>query len=322
MTRSNRPRVQTTRTRPIPAATRRSRDEVAADRPGGARGLAIRLGRDLRALATPSGLAGAAVESVWMAAHVAMYPMGILRERRGSVERYNFEGLTPRQRSLMVTNVDAATTPILLVHGMLDNRAIFAVLIRRLRSHGFSRVVTLNYSPITNDIRSAAEGLAAAVEELVAQTGYERIHIVGHSLGGLIARYYVQELGGDERVHTLVTLGTPHHGSLAAHVIPAQLGRQLRPGSDLFEELDAPAPGNRTRFLAFWSDIDQLVVPHDNARLSHPDLTVRNELVHGVGHLSLPINGDVVQRVSEALSELNSDGSTLQAGVTALHAEQ
>ena len=51
----------------------------------------------------------------------------------------------------------------------------------------------------------------------------------------------------------------------------------------------------------------------------HPDLTVRNEAVHGVGHLSLPINGDVVQRVSAALSELNSDGSTLSAGVTPLH---
>ncbi|MFI7588226.1 lipase family alpha/beta hydrolase [Spongisporangium articulatum] len=284
------------------------------------RGIAVRLGRDLRALATPRGLRGAATESVWLAAHLAMYPMGILRERGSHVERYNFEGLTPRQRSLMINNTDAATTPILLVHGMLDNRAIFALLIRRLRAFGFTRVVTLNYSPITNDIRAAAEGLAAAVEELVGETGYERIHIVGHSLGGLIARYYVQRLGGDERVHTLVTLGTPHHGSLAAHVIPANLGRQLRPGSDLFEELDEPARGCRTRFLAFWSDIDQLVVPHDNARLNHRDLTVRNELVHGVGHLSLPINGDVVQRVSQALSELNTDGTTLSAGVTSLHA--
>ena len=129
----------------------------------------------------------------------------------------------------------------------------------------------------------------------------------------------MQRLGGHERVHTLVTLGTPHHGSLAAHLVPANLGRQLRPGSDLFTELDGPAPQCRTRFLVFHSDIDQLVVPHDNARLAHPDLTVRNEPVHGVGHLSLPISGDVVQRVAEALSELNSDGSTLSAGVTPLH---
>jgi hypothetical protein len=171
---------------------------------------------------------------------------------------------------------------------------------------------------VTNDIRAAAEGLAAEVEAIVARTGYERIHIVGHSLGGLIARYYVQRLGGDERVHTLVTLGTPHHGSLAAHLVPVQLGRQLRPHSDLIDELDSPAPGCRTRFVAIWSDIDQLVVPHDNAKLMHPDLDVRNEVARGVGHLSLPISGQVVQRVSQVLSELNSDGTTQRSNVLTL----
>jgi triacylglycerol lipase len=282
------------------------------------RDVAVRLGRDLKALATPGGVRGAVVETAWIAAHFVMYPLGILRERPRDVERYGYEDLTLRQRSLVINNVQAAGTPILLVHGMIDNRAIFTVLTRRLRGHGFERVVTLNYSPVTNDIRAAAEGLSAQVEELVAKTGYERIHIVGHSLGGLIARYYVQCLGGDQRVHTLVTLGTPHHGTLAAHLVPVQLGRQLRPSSDLFAELDRPAPGCRTRFVAFWSDIDQLVVPHDNSRLRHPDLITDNELAHGVGHLSMPINARIVQRVSQVLGELNCDGSSLSAGVVPL----
>jgi triacylglycerol lipase len=258
------------------------------------------------------------VETAWVAAHFVIYPLGILRERPRDVERYGYQQLTLRQRSLVINNVQAAGTPILLVHGMIDNRAIFTVLTRRLRAHGFERVVTLNYSPVTNDIRAAAEGLSAQVEELVARTGYERIHIVGHSLGGLIARYYVQRLGGDERVHTLVTLGTPHHGTLAAHLVPVQLGRQLRPSSDLFAELDLPAPGCRTRFVAFWSDIDQLVVPHNNSRLRHPDLITDNVKAHGVGHLSMPISIPIVQRVTQVLGELNSDGSSLSAGVVPL----
>jgi pimeloyl-ACP methyl ester carboxylesterase len=258
------------------------------------------------------------VETAWVAAHLALYPLGILRERQSGVERYGYDHLTLRQRSFVASNVQAAGTPILLIHGMIDNRAIFTVLTRKLRAHGFERVITLNYSPVTNDIRAAAEGLSAQVEELVAKTGYERIHIVGHSLGGLIARYYVQRLGGDERVHTLVTLGTPHHGSLAAHLVPVQLGRQLRPSSGLFAELDLPAPGCRTRFVAFWSDIDQLVVPHGNSQLRHPDLTIDNELAHGVGHLSMPINARIMQRVAQVLGELNSDGSSLSAGVVPL----
>ena len=102
----------------------------------------------------------------------------------------------------------------------------------------------MNYSPLTTDVRAAAAQLAEEVEELVAETGYERIHVVGHSLGGLIARYYVTRLGGDERVHTLVTLGTPHGGTYtrvrrADHADAAR----LRPGSGLMRELDRPGAG-------------------------------------------------------------------------------
>ncbi len=273
----------------------------------GARNLTVRLARDVRALATPAGLYGAVVEAAWVAAHLAMYPLGVRRERPAGAP-YGLEHLTLRQRSLLISRPEAAGTPILLVHGMIDNRAIFTVLTPKLRAYGFERVSSLNYSPVTNDIRSAAAGLGAEVERLVERTGYERIHIVGHSLGGLIARYYVQRLGGDQRVRTLVTLGAPHHGTLAAHLVPVRLGRQLRPGSDLFTELDRPAPGCRTRFAVFWSDIDQLVVPHDNAALHHPDLIVQNEPVHGVGHMSLPVNPRIAQQVAELLGESTPGG--------------
>jgi triacylglycerol lipase len=276
------------------------------------------LAGDLRALLTPHGLRGAALEAAWSSAHLAMYPWGLLREQPRDREIYHLGGLGPEQRGLVVGNVEAAGTPILLIHGMVDNRAIFTVLRRRLRGRGFGRVVAPNYSPMTSDIRTAARDLSGAVEELVARTGYERIHMVGHSLGGLIARYYVQRLGGDDRVHTLVTLGTPHEGTLAARLLPLRLGRQLAPGSDLFTELALPAVGCRTRFVAYWSDLDQLVLPHENGRLEHPDLAVRNVLVRGRGHMSIPIDGDVVHGITTLLSQLDADGSTLQAGVTSL----
>ena len=53
----------------------------------------------------------------------------------------------------------------------------------------------------------------------MANSGYERIHVIGHRLGGLIARYFVQRLGGDAQVHTLVTLGTPHQGTQLARPV-------------------------------------------------------------------------------------------------------
>jgi hypothetical protein len=144
--------------------------------------------------------------------------------------------------------------------------------------------------------------------------------VVGHSLGGLIARYYVTRLGGDKRVHTLVTLGTPHHGTYNAYAWPSRLCRQLRPDSTLMRELDQPVAQCRTRFLVYWSDLDQMVFPQRHASLRHDDLHVRNVGLRGVGHMSLPIVGTVVHGISTALAHLGTDGSTLTAGVTALAA--
>jgi hypothetical protein len=273
---------------------------------------------DVRPLLTPAGVRGAVIESLWMSAHLAIYPLGLLRERAEPGERYALEGLGPRQRGLAVRDIEAAGTPILLVHGMVDNRSIFTLLRLGLRRRGFGRVTSMNYSPFTADVRIAAAQLAEEVEALVAETGYERIHVVGHSMGGLIARYYVTRLGGDERVHTLVTLGTPHQGTYTAYGWHTQLTRQLRPGSGLMRELDRPVPQCRTRFLVYWSDLDQMVFPQRNAALTHPDLSVRNIDLHGVGHMSLPILGSVVHGISTTLAHLDSEGHTLTPGVTEL----
>jgi pimeloyl-ACP methyl ester carboxylesterase len=129
--------------------------------------------------------------------------------------------------------------------------------------------------------------------------------VIGHSLGGLIARYYIKRLGGHERVHTCVTLGTPHQGTVAARLFPWPLIKQVRPDSELMAELAEPAPECRTRFVAFYSDVDQLIVPQRRARIRHPDLMATNVRVRGVGHLSLPFHGDVVHQITAALAHLD-----------------
>ena len=275
----------------------------------------------VRALLSPAGLRGAALEAAWSAAHLALYPLGLVEERaRQEVGRFTLGDLPPVQRGLVIGDVEAAGTPILLVHGMVDNRSIFALLRRGLRRRGFGRVLALNYSPLSDDVRAVAERLGELVESVCADTGYERIHVVGHSMGGLVARYYVQQLGGDARVHTVVTLGTPHDGTTVAHLFPHPLLRQLRPGSDLLTELEAPSPGCRTRFVAVWSDLDQLLSPRTSGILQHPDLVARNVFVRGVGHMSLPVDGRVVHEICTTLAHLDVDGTTLAAGVTPLAA--
>jgi triacylglycerol lipase len=273
----------------------------------GARALPASVPRAMRSADVPATVRSAVVEAAWLSAHVALYPWSTRRERASlQMLPLSVSELSLVQRSLYVSDVEAAGTPIVLVHGIVDNRSIFTLLRRALRRRGFRHVYAFGYGVFASDLRTVAEELGAYIEQLCEEQGTEQVHLVGHSLGGLVARYYVQRRGGDARVHTLVTLGTPHGGTLPARLVPHPLLRQLRPNSDLIVELAEPAPGCRTRFVSFWSDLDPVVVPRTSARVEHPDLDARNVLVRGVGHSSLLVDGRVVHELVSTLAVLGA----------------
>src|SRR3954453_20509542 len=159
------------------------------------RGVLASVGDVVEALLTPTGLAGAALEATWMGLHLGLYPLGLLGSRASDRRQgYRLGHLPPSQRGLAIRNVEAAETPILLVHGMVDNRSIFTVLRRGLVRRGFGRIETINYSIFTGlrrglvrrgfgrietinysiftaDVRAAAADLGAEVERIVEETG-------------------------------------------------------------------------------------------------------------------------------------------------------
>ncbi|WP_164720936.1 alpha/beta fold hydrolase [Streptomyces sp. W1SF4] len=236
---------------------------------------------------TGAALRAAVLEAAVLAGHLLLYPTGMREERPPDLPAARTPGQPP---------------PVLLLHGFTDNRSVFVLLRRALGAGGRRRVETYNHSPFTRDLRRTARHLARRVEELCERSGQERVDLVGHSLGGLVARYYVQRLGGDARVRTLVTLGTPHGGTRIAPFMDAHpLVRQMRPGSEVMAELGAPAPGCRTRFVAFWSEFDALMAPTGTARIEHPDLDATNVQVTGIGHLALPVHPTVVTAVRRTL---------------------
>ncbi|MFH9659334.1 esterase/lipase family protein [Streptomyces sp. NPDC017248] len=238
-------------------------------------------------------LRATALEAAILAGHLLLYPTGLIQEHRSA-------HLPAGDGTARLP--DRSGPPVVLLHGFIDNRSVFVLLRRALAQHGRQRVESLNYSPLTCDIRIAAELLGRHIEEICERTGSPRVDIVGHSLGGLIARYYVQCLGGDLRVRTLVTLGTPHSGTRVAPLADAHpIVRQMRPGSPVIEELARPAPGCRTRFVSFWSDLDSLMVPLETACLEHPDLDAHNVRMSGIGHLALPVHPAVAAGIREAL---------------------
>ncbi|MCX5273242.1 esterase/lipase family protein [Streptomyces virginiae] len=241
-------------------------------------GLSVPMSMPLSGAALRAG----ALEVMVFGGHLLLYPTGVCQEK--------------------VTDRPPTTRPpVLLLHGFTDNRSVF-VLLRRTLGAGGRHVEAYNYSPFTLDLRVTARHLARRVEELCERTGQERVDLVGHSLGGLVGRYYVQRLGGDRRVRTLVTLGTPHSGTRVAPFMDAHpLIRQIRPDSEVITELAAPAPGCATRCVAFWSEFDAIMIPVATARIEHPDLCVENVQVTGIGHLALAAHPAVIAAVRRTL---------------------
>lgn len=266
-------------------------------------------GSAIRDATSPGALAGAAAEAAWVGSHLVTYPLGVATGQLRPIRRedkYRTDDLPPRERGLLATEMTATSTPVLLVHGIGDHRSIFTGLATALRRSGFAVVHVVDFhllTTLTGNVAKAAAHLGRQIDRIRAETGQDRVHLVAHSLGGLIARYYVQRQGGHDRVDTMITLGTPHQGTLAAYLMPTPASWQFRPGSDLLTELAQPVPTCRTRFVAIWSDLDEAVVPRHHARLDHPDLPTQNHRLRNVGHLSLPADPQTHHLVITALTQ-------------------
>jgi triacylglycerol lipase len=119
-----------------------------------------------------------------------------------------------------------------------------------------------------------------------------RIHLVGHSVGGLVIRWYVQELGRDERVVQTISLGSPFSGTAHARYFPTQVGRDIVPGSRILTRLSAGArAGERVPHLSITATHDSIVpsgaVLAAGARLS----------IDGCGHNGLIYHAGVAREI-------------------------
>jgi pimeloyl-ACP methyl ester carboxylesterase len=182
--------------------------------------------------------------------------------------------------------------PVIVLHGYAMNRANFALLARRLAAAGLGPVYGFEYWTLGRVAR-ASHQLADFVAEVRAQTGAAQVDVIGHSMGGVVARYYVAFGGGDGVVAHLVTLGSPHLGSDLSALGLGHARRELVAGSHLLERLAVAPPPAHTRVTSIWSRADELV---PGARQT-PLAGAETILVDDIGHVGLLASGRVAHAI-------------------------
>lgn len=198
---------------------------------------------------------------------------------------------------------DGARPPLLLVHGYGCSRAVWWYLRRRLQAAGWT-VATINLEPIYTSIDAYLDPLAARIDAVLSATGAERLILVGHSMGGLVARAYLQRFG-ESRVAALLTLGTPHQGSRLAYLGYGENARQMQPGSPWLQALARPQVATRL----IYSRHDNYVTPQSNLTLPG----IPGQALDGLGHLAMLFSPRVVQTVLAVLVTLSAPRAAADA---------
>ena len=203
--------------------------------------------------------------------------------------------------------------PVILLHGYLMNRTNWLWLGSTLARRGIGPLFGLSYLSSAGTERAACK-LARFVEQVCAREGAESVDIVAHSMGGLVARRYIEHMDGGRRVRRLVTIATPHRGTAWSRVALGVARRDLCPPAG-----DAAAHCGRAPdgvlYTSIWSRCDNLVIPPESAQLTpwppeagtstgesaagdHLDDVVFDDL----GHLSLLVSPRVADAVATRLA--------------------
>ena len=120
--------------------------------------------------------------------------------------------------------VQCKARPIVLLHGFAAHSRVLLPLERYLRKSLKRPVVRIALGPGFGSIRELAQHVHDQLDSILPETYLDSadnsadnyVDIVGHSMGGLVASYLLKRIDRGRRIRRVVTLGTPHQGTLTA----------------------------------------------------------------------------------------------------------
>jgi len=150
---------------------------------------------------------------------------------------------------------------VVLVHGFLETGSSFRTLKKRLEQQNIQCLIP-KLRP--SDGRGGLEGLAQRLKEDI-DTAYgtdQPISIIAFSMGGLVSRYYLQNLDGAARCDKLFTISSPHQGTGAAWCYPSKGAEQMRPGSQFLTDLsNTQSKLGDMPLVSYRTPLDLIILP-------------------------------------------------------------
>lgn len=191
------------------------------------------------------------------------------------------------------TEVAASEQVVVFLHGLFATAGVLRPMRRRVGRHDGVHTATLTYPPGPG-LDAISDRLRALCDQL---PGDARVHLVGHSLGGIAARFYAVT-AGDPRVVSTVALGSPFGGIRGASLLGFAGARDLDPDS---------LPLRRIRLHAHARGEDERQVPHLSI-VAGADAFVRSPASHvlagaesvvleGRGHNTLLFDREAIRLV-------------------------
>ncbi|WP_353946883.1 alpha/beta fold hydrolase [Streptomyces sp. HUAS MG91] len=164
----------------------------------------------------------------------------------------------------------STSTPVVFVHGYTGSASNWVTAMSVFRANGWSssNLFAYEYNSYGNNITNA-QGLAAYVNTVKAQTGASKVAIVNHSMGGLVSQYYLKVLGGNTSVSHLASIAGANHGTTyASACLVYTTCQQMYPGSSFISQISSgdETPGS-TKYATWYSACDGVIIPYTSTRL-------------------------------------------------------
>ncbi len=196
--------------------------------------------------------------------------------------------LMPRDLASIVPDARPGDDVVVLVHGFFASAGVFRPLRGRLERETGARVATFTHTPGIG-IRRIARQLAELIDHVPLGA---RITVVGHSLGGVVARWYVQEMDGHARVSRTISLASPFRGVNVPQVL---VGADVHEQSELLKRVRDRAHLYGVPHTSVVAASDAVVVGVDTASLGFGDVVV----VPNRGHNGLLFDQAVARLVMD-----------------------